>query len=211
MDKILLENIGKKFGKQQIFSGINLSVNTGDSMAIIGYNGSGKSTFLQIIAGFISPSSGSVSLFLSENKVLEDNKYKYICYSAPYLDLFDEFNAAETITFYGKFKNFINEIDPLLIPEMAELAHAKDKPLKFYSSGMKQRLKLVLAFLTDSPFLLLDEPISNLDKPGIDWYRRLVAQYAKEKIILISSNEIKDEMDFCKTILRIEDYKPSGS
>jgi ABC-type multidrug transport system ATPase subunit len=207
VNHIRLENISKKFGRQVIFSAVNLEIIEGEQVAVIGYNGSGKSTLLQIIAGYCTPSGGTVSHFEMDKQLSNDQLYQYISFAAPYLDLIEEYTAAETVKFYSEFKSFSHGIlsDELL--EIAELSHAHHKPVKFFSSGMKQRLKLILAILSDVPFVFLDEPASNLDKPGIKWYRKIIELYNKKKIIIISSNESADEIDFCNKIVRIEDYK----
>jgi ABC-type multidrug transport system ATPase subunit len=212
MNHIILEGIGKKFGRQQIFSGISFSISGGEHMAIIGYNGSGKSTLLQLIAGYITPSQGNIKYIIKEKQIQDDQYNRHISYSAPYLELIEEYTLSEMIDFYFSFKYLSRDIIKSSIPEMAELGHAKHKQVKFFSSGMKQRLKLILAILSDVPFVFLDEPVSNLDKPGIKWYREMIRLYAADKILLISSNEVKDEMEFCSRILRIEDYKkqPGG-
>ena len=72
---------------------------------------------------------------------------------------------------------------------------------------MKQRVKLALAILTNSPILLLDEPCSNLDKNGIDWYHTMIDRFGKNRIIVVASNEKTEEYPFCTKEMNIEDYK----
>ena len=74
---------------------------------------------------------------------------------------------------------------------------ALDKPLRLYSSGMKQRLKLVLTFLSDSPLLLLDEPCSNLDEPGRAYYASLAERYIRHRLVMVASNNQYEEHFFC--------------
>ena len=91
--------------------------------------------------------------------------------------------------------------------KVAELAHAQNKFIKHYSSGMKQRLKLALAILADTPLLLLDEPLSNLDRQGFDWYGEMIAGKASGKTILVCSNTVPEEYAFCDRNVRMGDYK----
>ena len=78
--------------------------------------------------------------------------------------------------------------------------------IKYFSSGMKQRLKLALAFCSDTPMLMLDEPTSNLDKQGVEWYLGLVQQFAAGRLTIICSNQ-EHEYSFCTQHLDISDYK----
>lgn len=86
------------------------------------------------------------------------------------------------------------------------LGHAMGKQIRYYSSGMKQRLKLAQAFFSDTPVLLLDEPTSNLDTGGIGLYNELIIRQAKGKLIIVCSND-EHEFQFCKYQISITDYK----
>jgi ABC-type multidrug transport system ATPase subunit len=86
------------------------------------------------------------------------------------------------------------------------LSLQEHKAIKFFSSGMKQRLKLVLAIYADTPLLLLDEPCSNLDNQGIEWYRKLIHSQLKHRTIIIASNQLL-EYDFCDRTVSILDFK----
>jgi ABC-type multidrug transport system ATPase subunit len=87
------------------------------------------------------------------------------------------------------------------------LSHAADKFVKQFSSGMKQRLKLSLAILSDTPLLLLDEPVSNLDKAAIQWYKEMIARYTAERTVIVCSNNIEEEHFFCTRQINISDFK----
>ncbi|MBP8193676.1 MAG: ATP-binding cassette domain-containing protein, partial [Chitinophagales bacterium] len=90
--------------------------------------------------------------------------------------------------------------------EVSQLGIHKKKYIKNFSSGMKQRLKLSLSFLTDSQVLLLDEPTSNFDAKAIDWYLNLMENYTKDRLVIIGSNQ-EYEYSFCEQRLSISDYK----
>jgi ABC-type multidrug transport system ATPase subunit len=87
------------------------------------------------------------------------------------------------------------------------LGGQENKAVKYFSSGMKQRLKLLMAVYADTPLLLLDEPCSNLDNQGIEWYRNLVQTQLKKRTIIIASNQLF-EYDFCDSTLSVQDFKP---
>jgi ABC-type multidrug transport system ATPase subunit len=204
---IRLNNIGKRYNFEWIFRKVDYEFKGVYNYVILGSNGSGKSTLMQVIAGSLLYSEGNIDLEVSEKKVEGEDFYKHLSIAAPYLELYDEFTLAESIEFQSKFKPFQKGLTTKQIIELTELEKSKDKQLKYYSSGMKQRVRLALAILSDVPLLLLDEPSSNLDKKAIDWYQKLVEEYAKEKLIIVASNQLDYEYSFCDRQLNIEDFK----
>ncbi|MGQ0828972.1 MAG: ABC transporter ATP-binding protein [Bacteroidota bacterium] len=206
---ISLNNIGKRYNSEWIFRKVDYQFSSDNNYAILGANGSGKSTLLQIIAGNLIPSEGGIEFKVQslKFKVEEEYRYKYISFAAPYLELFEEFTLTESIEFQSKFKPFYEELNTQQIIELTELEKSKDKQLKNYSSGMKQRVRLALAILCDTPLLLLDEPTSNLDKKAINWYQKLVEQYSKNRMIIVASNQQEQEYPFCNKQLNVEEYK----
>lgn len=202
---ITLNNIGRRFNKEWIFREINYQFNLGEKYAILGPNGSGKSTLLSILLGSLTPSEGKLS-YLNQKEIKVESIYQYISFAAPYIDLIEEFTLQETIAFHFHFKDYAEGLNALKILELLGLEKSQDKALKHFSSGMKQRAKLALACCTNSPILLLDEPTSNLDTQGVDWYLDLVEKFGGDKMIIIGSNQ-EHEYHFCKKRLMINDYK----
>ena len=176
-------------------------------MAITGFNGSGKSTLLQIIAGYISPSSGEVEHFFNDQKIHPDILYRYIGLAAPYLELIEEFTLNELVVFYNKFKQLHDTSSIIKVIESSHASFAADKQIKYYSSGMKQRVMLALAMMADVPFIMLDEPHTNLDQEGVEWCDKLINAHKKNKIVFVSSNRVKEETGFCNKSINIEEYK----
>ncbi len=204
--KIRLENIGKRFNKEWIFRNINLEFEDSQSIVILGGNGSGKSTFLQVIAGNYLPSEGGIKYTDKKGDViLSDNLFRHLSISSPYLDLFEEFSLKETFEFHAKFKPLLLSNSEII--KLAYLDSAIDKPIKYFSSGMKQRVRLALSILSDCPILFLDEPTSNLDSKGIAWYRELMTKYANNKLVFVGSNNQENEYFFCDRSINIEEYK----
>lgn len=207
LPEIQLTSLGKKFGRQVVFKNLSFSIFKGDHIGITGFNGSGKSTLIQVMAGYITPSTGEINHFIKEKLVDKNQLFKHLSFASPYLDLIEEFTATETVDFYSTFKSLsLSKVSAPLL-EIAELSHAKDKPVKFYSSGMKQRLKLSLALLSDVEFVFLDEPVSNLDKNAIKWFHQMIATYTTGKIMVISSNDVGDEIAVCNRFIKMEDFK----
>lgn len=207
MLSVTLDNVGKKFGKEWIFRGVSLKIDPGTKMVILGGNGSGKSTLLQIISGYITPNAGVVFFEADGKSVPSDIHHRRVAFASPYLQLPEDMTGKELITHVSELKPFIGLRKSDEILEIAGLSHAEHKYIKQYSSGMRQRLKLALAILADTDLLLLDEPASNLDADAIKWYRDLIARTDPERTIVVCSNAISAEYDFCEKQLLIADYK----
>ncbi len=207
---ITLSNTGKRYNREWIFRKINFNFIQGRSYAIIGANGSGKSTLLQIIAGASLHTEGTVNYSNTVNNdtayspVSSENCYRRISFAAPYLHLIEEMTATEFLLFHSGFKTFIRSPEEIL--NIAGLAKAAHKQIRYYSSGMKQRLKLAQAFFSDTSVLLLDEPITNLDEEGIALYKNLWAQHTAGRLVMVSSND-KQEYENCEEVICIEKYK----
>jgi len=206
--KITLSNIGRRFNRDWIFRNIDYTFNIGETYAILGPNGSGKSTLLQVLNGSLSPSAGSIDYAMNDKPVAADEIFKQLSIAAPYLELIEEFTLDEMTDFHFKFKSYLPGMDKQAVADLLSLEGAKNKMIKYFSSGMRQRLKLALAFCSDTPLLMLDEPTSNLDSQGVDWYLNLVQQFALNRLTVICSNQ-EHEYSFCKQWLNISDYKKS--
>lgn len=204
--EIQLENVAKKFNKEWIFRKVNLHFESTDTIAVTGPNGSGKSTFLQVITGSLLQTEGKINYHQNDEQIPAEKIHRYLSMVAPALTLPEDFTLAEFIRFHFKFKTLKegHVVDDL--PSICKLEKAKDKYIKNFSTGMKQRLKLGIAFYADSPMLLLDEPATNLDTSGIDWYLSEIEKVTEEKLIFVCSNR-KDEYDFCKKNINILAYK----
>ena len=204
--KIKLENIGRRFNREWIFKKISTDFESGNCYAVLGPNGSGKSTLLQIVAGSLSPSEGKIEYTSKAKKVEVENVFSQISWAAPYIELIEEFTLKELIDFHFKFKPHLPGYNTQAVIELLALEGSKNKAIKFFSSGMKQRTKLALAFCTLTPVLLLDEPTSNLDTKGVDWYLELIEKFTANRLTVICSNQ-EYEYTFCQNRLNILDYK----
>ncbi|MFN3852566.1 MAG: ATP-binding cassette domain-containing protein [Spirosomataceae bacterium] len=204
--QISLQNIGKKFRKEWIFRNVNLEFVSGNSYTFVGPNGSGKSTLLQVLAGVAPQTEGKVVYQKNKSEVSIDDIYREIVIAAPYLELVEEFTLLESIEFHQKFKQFKDDLTPKQLIEKLNLKPHADKPVRNFSSGMKQRLKLGLAFWSVSDIILLDEPTSNLDAQATEWYLSQIEQHTQDRLLIICSNQ-PHEYAFCKNIVDIRDYK----
>lgn len=203
---IKLTNIGRRFNRDWIFRGVEHTFTIGNSYAVLGPNGSGKSTLLQVLNGSLSPSEGKISYNFNGRDVPAENIFQQLSLAAPYMEVIEEFTLREMIEFHFKFKSYKPGMNVESIIDLLGMPDHKNKLIKYFSSGMKQRLKLVLAFCSDTPILMLDEPTSNLDTQGVDWYLSLVEQYSQNRLTIICSNQ-EHEYAFCGERLSISDYK----
>jgi ABC-type multidrug transport system ATPase subunit len=194
--KIILSDAGKRFNREWIFRHFDYQFYSSQAYAIIGPNGSGKSTLLQFIAGVLMPSEGKI-VYYKKNGEHVAEFYSFFSIAAPYLETIEEMTASEFFRFHNKFKPLMSGISVSQILERVGLQDAANKQIRYYSSGMKQRVKLAQAFFSDTPVLLLDEPTTNLDAPGIALYHELIRDFTREKLVIISSNDPL-EYSFCK-------------
>lgn len=201
---VTLDHISKKYNREYIFRDLSYVFEHGKSYAITGSNGSGKSTLLQVIGAYIRPSAGRITY--NDGAIDEETLFNHVGIATPYLELVEEFTLSELIDFHFNFKKPLFSKDEIL--EKAYLVEAKDKFVKNFSSGMKQRLKLSLTLFSENELLLLDEPTSNLDAQGVNWYREQLKEILtqKETLTIIASNQ-SHEYDFCDQQLNVESYK----
>jgi ABC-type multidrug transport system ATPase subunit len=204
---IELKGVGKKFNRNWLFKDVNLLFVPNKTYALTGFNGSGKSTLLQVIYGYQVVSSGAVLLSKPSETISPELAYKHIMFVAPYLDFPEELSLLELLHFHFSFKGKAIQISNDAMIAAAGLKGSENKHIKYFSSGMKQRLKLMLAFYTECELLLLDEPCCNLDESGIEWYRNMMMQQKNTRTIIIASNQ-KAEYDFCDQVYAVTDFKP---
>ena len=205
--EIRLNDAGKRFNYEWIFKNLTHTFASGESYALLGPNGSGKSTLLQCLAGARLLNEGKI-LFQSANGLLEPEfQYRYVSLAAPYLELIEEFTLKEIMQFHATVKPFVKNVTVEYAADLAKLSNATNKPIKLYSSGMKQRVKLLLAVMSDTPIVLLDEPATNLDVQGLNWYNALVEERSANRLVIVASND-PQEYAFCKHTIDVMSYKP---
>jgi ABC-2 type transport system ATP-binding protein len=214
---ISLSDAGKRYNRDWIFRHFDFTFTYGNSYAIVGPNGSGKSTLLQVISGAVGLSEGKIivdpaslavagessivsnqpELKKMRSEIIVENIYQYISIAAPYLEVIEEMTITEFLEFHQTFKPLLPALSITEIIETVGLNNAAKKQIRYYSSGMKQRVKLAQAIFSDVPVVLLDEPCTNLDISGIALYQHLIETYCKDRLVIVSSND-EAEYGFCK-------------
>jgi ABC-2 type transport system ATP-binding protein len=204
--KILACNTSKRYNKEWIFKDFSYELEAGEAYAITGPNGSGKSTLLQAISGAINLSKGSIQYFIKDVEIAAEKAFNYLSFAAPYLELPEELTLQELLNFHQQFKPFYPSINTTEAAAMVGLEASMQKQIGNFSSGMKQRLKLALAFFSHTDLLLLDEPTANLDDRGIALYKTLMETYRGNRTLVISSND-SEEYTVCNNVININDWK----
>lgn len=205
--QVSLQNIGKRYNREWIFRNVNLDFDIGDKVAILGSNGSGKSTLIQIISGYLTPGEGKISWQLHGKPIEVETIHRHVALCTPYMQLYEDFTLKENIQFFCKFKSLRDGMKADDFASRIHLEKQLDKQLKFFSSGMRQRVKLGLAILAQSPLLLLDEPASHLDADAVKWYQDLLASNSDNRTVFIASNSAHNETAGCTRQIEIGNFK----
>lgn len=203
---ISLNNAGKRFNRDWVFKNFSYQFISGKHYAITGPNGSGKSTLLQIIAGSTQTSEGTIQYKIQDanTTIASENIFQSIALVAPYIELIEEMTITEFLQFHEVFKKFVLPVHDIITA--IGLENAATKQIRYYSSGMKQRVKLAQAIFSNTPIVLLDEPCTNLDSVGYQLYHQLLQQYGHNKTIIISSND-ENEISFCSERINMSALK----
>ncbi|NFI39202.1 ABC transporter ATP-binding protein [Clostridium botulinum] len=188
-------NLSKKYKKDFVVSSVNISIKRGEIYGFIGENGAGKTTFIRMITGLVAPTNGEIKLFSREKGDELDNVRKRIGALIERPAFYPYMTAYENLEAFRIEKGIPGKecIDKIL--KSVGLYEDKNKKLKNFSLGMKQKLALAIALLGDSEFLILDEPINGLDPMGIKEVRELLKKLNKEKnITMLISSHILGEL-----------------
>ncbi|MGN6532109.1 MAG: ABC transporter ATP-binding protein [Ginsengibacter sp.] len=205
---IHLTKLGKRFNRDWIFRNLDFQFEHGKLYAITGPNGSGKSTLLQLISGSAVYNEGNIHYLENEKPFPADKLFQKISFAAPYLDTIEEMTLTEFFSFHHKMKGWLPGLHTKEIIYLSSLENAAHKQIRYFSSGMKQRVKLAQAIFSNVPVVLLDEPLTNLDAEGVSLYHGLVEKYCQNRLLIISSND-KKEYSFCDEILDVRNFKKS--
>ena len=204
---IALEGVGKRYQNEWIFRHLSQHFTNQQSYAILGPNGSGKSTLVQILGGSLLPTLGAVGYTVDEQPVEGIQIFKHLAWAAPYLELIEELTLSEVLSFHFQFKSPLAGLTADDIRVLIDLPNkATHQSIRYFSSGMKQRLKVALAVLSNVPIVLLDEPTMHLDANGVRWYQQLMEQFGKDRLVIVASNQ-PHEYEFCEVQIQIGDYK----
>ena len=197
---VSIQNLHKKFGKNQVLKGVDLTINEGGIFAVLGPNGSGKTTLIKAILGMVIPNQGDITV-LGE-PIKKNSEYRHQIDYLPQIANFpSNLKVRELIKMIKDLRG--NTSEDLRLIELFKLESFLDKKLGTLSGGTKQKVNIVLTFMFDSPLIILDEPTTGLDPIALIRLKDLIQkEKAKGKTILITSHimsfveEVSDEIVF---------------
>lgn len=196
--RVEAREVSRSFGSQKVIDSLSLDIDSGERIAIVGGNGSGKTTFLRLLSGILSPTSGKILWEdTSGEEVARELWPQKMCFTGPYVELIEELSMMELLHFHQKMRPYIADLGPLDLLKISGLEHAQNKLIKYFSSGMKQRLRLTLAVMSISSVVFLDEPTSNFDQRAIDWMRELIENYLGNRTLVVGTNSVQSELLLC--------------
>jgi len=189
---IRYENFGKRYGSVTAVEGLDLDVRAGEAVALIGPNGSGKTTTLKAALGLVRPTQGRVFVDGLDTAADAREARARIGYLPQRLAFADGSNARDIVRFYAKLRGVsLDTVDPLLA--RVGLADAAVRDVDGYSGGMRQRLGIAIALLGSPRALVLDEPTAALDPSGALDVRDIIAGIRAEGIaVLLSSHDLAE-------------------
>ena len=185
-------SLKKVFNRRVIFQRVSFVLTEGQALRVTGRNGSGKSTLLKILAHILSPTEGNVEISSGSHKP-DMPLYACIGFVSPYLALYEEFSGRENLELALGIRGLPRDsssIERLL--DQFSLREFKDTPARFYSSGMKQRLKYAFALIHKPPILMLDEPMANLDQEGTLAVRQIMDEQRRGGLLVVATNDPTD-------------------
>ena len=198
MNIIEVKNVTKKFDDKIIVDSLTLNVKQGETIGIVGRNGSGKTVLLKMICGLYIPTSGNITINSNKSNaeklgVLIDSNF-----------LNDE-TGFYNLKLLSQLGVKIKEDKIYEILKLVGLDPYNKTKYKNYSMGMKQKLKLANALMYDSEILILDEPFNGLDKDSVNHFRNIILQYKKQKkTILLTSHNYEDIKLLCDKIYEMD-------
>lgn len=181
---------------------LNLEVNAGEVFGFLGPNGAGKTTTMNVLLGFVPPTSGTAELFgIDVRQPIARQRIGYL----PELTYYYKFlTAEELLRFYARIFGVARQVTEQRIAKLialVELGHAAKRPIKTYSKGMQQRVGLAQALINDPDLLILDEPTSGLDPVGRMKVREIIQRLKSEgKTVFFSSHELGEVETVCDRV-----------
>lgn len=202
---IRLEHVAKAYKNHVIFRDLSLDIPTGASVAVTGYNGSGKSVLLKLITGFSRPDSGTITV--DGNVIGKD--VDFIQNAGVFINAPQFMNSAtgyENLMMLAEINRKIGKEQVLQILDRVKLTEAKDKKVRTYSQGMIQRLRIAQAVMEQPDILIMDEPLNALDRDGIDIAHSIFQEYIDDpsKTLLFASHNAEEIKTFATSVLHVE-------
>jgi heme exporter protein A len=209
MSRLVADGLAKRFGRRLLFRDLALTVEGGQSLAITGANGTGKSTPLGLLAGVVRPSAGTVRLWHDGRALKRAERPLRSGLVAPYLHVYGGFTARENLRFLARARR-LSEAEERIEAALRRvgLAERAGDPVRTFSSGLEQRVKYAAALLATPLLLLLDEPAANLDEAGLAMVEDVTGEWrAAGRVVVVATNR-PETATRCDDQLCVEDFAP---
>ena len=208
MPTLTVDQVEHYFGPLLLFRDLSVSLSGGETLVVTGANGAGKSTLLRILAGLLTPRSGTVTLTVGGTAIPDSEHPLRTGLVAPAVGVYEDLTARENLRFLARARRLSGDGSRIgTVIDRVGLTDRADDQVATYSSGMQQRVKYAAALLADPPLLLLDEPVANLDAAGRDMVDALIHDWrAQDRLLVVATNR-PDEADRHDRRLRIEDHR----
>ena len=205
--KLQLQHLSKCYGAKQAVNDVSTTLTPG-VYGLLGAHGAGTTTLLRMICGVLKPTSGRICLDGKTIEELGERYYSHLGYMPQDFGFYPDFTAREFMLYMAAVKGLDKKQAKTRTKELLELVNLRDvadKKIKSFSGGMKQRLGIAQAELNAPDILILDEPTAGLDPKERVRFRNLISDFAKEKIIILSTHIVSDVSYIADTILMMKD------
>ncbi|MDF2878113.1 MAG: transporter ATP-binding protein [Clostridia bacterium] len=207
--ELKLNELTKQFGQKKAVDRMSITMKPG-VYGMLGANGAGKTTLMRMICGVLNPTSGDIFLDGNSAENLGEDYRKLLGYLPQDFGYYPEFTAQEFMCYVAALKGIPKQEAKIRTKELlgvVSLSEVSNKKIRTFSGGMKQRLGIAQAVLNDPKILVLDEPTAGLDPKERVHFRNLIADFSKDKIIILSTHIVSDVEYIADTILIIKDGK----
>lgn len=204
--ELQLQKLSKHYGTKRAVNNVN-TVLTPGVYGLLGANGAGKTTLMRMICGVLKPTSGKIYLDGKTIAELGEQYYTHLGYMPQDFGFYPDFTAREFMLYMAAVKGVDKRTAKKRTEELLELVNLRDvadKKIKSFSGGMKQRLGIAQAELNNPSILVLDEPTAGLDPKERVRFRNLISDFAKDKIVILSTHIVSDVSYIADTILMMK-------
>lgn len=203
---VKVENVTKYFKQEKVLDDVNMNLETGNIYGIVGKNGAGKTVLFKIIAGFIKPSSGKVTVagkIIGVDRDFPDSLGLII--ETP--GFLSQYNAYQNLLYLANINNKISKEDIKESIRMVGLDPGSNKKVGKFSLGMRQRLGIAQAIMENPNLIILDEPMNGLDKKGIEDVKELLLKLKGDGKTILMASHYAEDMEICDEVFQMEDGK----
>lgn len=207
--ELQLQHLRKQYGTKCAVDNVSIHLEPG-VYGLLGANGAGKTTLMRMICGVLKPTSGSIRLDGKTMQELGERYYTHLGYMPQDFGFYPDFTAREFMLYMAAVKGLDKKHAKARTEELLELVNLRDvadKKVKSYSGGMKQRLGIAQAELNDPDILILDEPTAGLDPKERVRFRNIISDFAKDKIVILSTHIVSDVSYIADIILMMKQGK----